>query len=1043
MATIFLKKFMRPISIKTATFSTCISAALISALLMTMPPAVRAYGTDQCAGDRFGSDLVCTAGDVSITGIAVAPGTPTKCIGGSTFTADLDVTINFATPDRWDVGIFLSNDGNDPQDTTASGGAATCSVGILPTSFPFLDLDPNGGLDTCGDGNGTINGGAGSGVVRLNDVPVQCQAIGDSGGNLYIPFVVSWDNQSSPSGADCTSIADPVPNTVSKCNAPDISNPVEVQYGTVNAVVLPAISKTDGVTAVDPGDSISYSVVITNTTGQPLSGALFTDPATANVNVNALSCSSAGGATCPATSITAMQGAGITIPDMPIASSVTFTIDATVSDPVSPSHASTISNTATVTVQGESNSATDVDSINGAVFSDLSTSTKDVVDLNGGEADPGDTLRYTITLIESEGNPVIGADVTDDIPAGVSNFTVVSIPSGASDSSTGAGTGANGTGYLDISGIDVAASGSQIIEFDVTIPLGTPAGTLIDNTATISNPGGVGATPVAPTVPVSPSAVPVTDNKQLYLNSTAPNTLSRSQPAGIPASVTLSNSSATWNGNSPVALQLDNTIASASASLYLSAGTSQARQLEARMYCSSSPSAYVTSGVYALGTIPTTPTLYTFNLTTTVGGFSYPATCPSGNYWVLQATNPTNKAVTVWPVSGGNYSRLNLDSSNVIYVENIFFYDAPYPGGALVTTATPGSTIYVRSVISDPFGSFDVTAADIVINDPNGDPVLSPSPDAMSEVNDSGAATKTYEYAYTLPAAPVAGNYSVRVTGYEGNEGLVDDDLVSAFSVESLDLEVTKSADTTTPAELGNVVYTLTVNNLDAALTATGVQVTDLLPAGLSYVSDTAPAPTTYDSATGLWDIGAIAPSTSVAMTLTAQTQFGTAGSTITNSAALTAYDQYDDNTANNTTSVDVTPVATPSLTIVKSSSLAAANPGDTITYSITVINAGSTAAHAVELEDDMSHYTSFGVDTYGAGTHFNFIDLAPLTGLTPGAATFSQDDGADGYSYTPSSGAGGAPVGFDANVSDWRLPFSGTMASGTQFTLEYQTVVK
>jgi uncharacterized repeat protein (TIGR01451 family) len=31
----------------------------------------------------------------------------------------------------------------------------------------------------------------------------------------------------------------------------------------------------------------------------------------------------------------------------------------------------------------------------------LSTSTKSVVDLNGGEPDPGDTLRYTITLVES------------------------------------------------------------------------------------------------------------------------------------------------------------------------------------------------------------------------------------------------------------------------------------------------------------------------------------------------------------------------------------------------------------------------------------------------------------------------------------------------------------------------------------------------------------------------------------------------------------------------------------------------------------------
>ncbi len=140
--------------------------------------------------------------------------------------------------------------------------------------------------------------------------------------------------------------------------------------------------------------------------------------------------------------------------------------------------------------------------------------------------------------------------------------------------------------------------------------------------------------------------------------------------------------------------------------------------------------------------------------------------------------------------SSPEYSRLNLNSSNVIYVDNVFFYDAPYPGGNAIDSATPGSTIYIRSVISDPFGSFDITAADIVISDPNGDNVLYPSPDAMTEVNDSGAATKTYEYAYTLPATPLAGNYTVRVTGYEGTEGLVDDDLVASFTVESLDLEM-------------------------------------------------------------------------------------------------------------------------------------------------------------------------------------------------------------------------------------------------------------
>ena len=893
---------------------------ILAVMLLSNTSSAFAYDANECAGSRFNSDLVCTAGDVSITGIAVAPGTPTACIGGTTFTADLDITVNFATPDRWDIGIFLSNDGNDQQLLPANGGANTCSVGILPNSSPFFDLDPNGGLDTCGDGNGTISGGTGAGVVRLYDVPVSCQAIADSGGGLYIPFVVSWDNQSSPSGADCTSILDPVPNTKSKCNAPNVSNPVEVLYGTVDAIVLPEITKTNGITAVNPGDILAYTVVITNTTGQPLSGAVFTDPDTANLTVTSVTCSAAGGATCPTTTIAAMQVTGITIPDMPEDSAVTFTIGATVANPVSPSHANTIINTANVTVQSEINSATDTDDINGAVFSDLSTSTKTVIDLNGGEADPGDVLRYTITLIETAGLAVTGASVTDDIPPYVNNFTVVSTPTGATDSSTGAGTGSNNTGYLDITGINISANGSETIVFDVTVATGTPAGTTIDNFATVNNPGGPGGTPSAPTVTVSPSAIPKTGNKKLYLYSTSPNTLSRNLPAGTPTNVTLNNSWTTWAGTSPVPLQQDNTVQSAYATLFLSADSNQDRKVEARMYCSSNPAAYATSGIYNLGTIPGTPTPYTFNLTTLQGGFAYPATCTAGNHWILRVDSHDNKNTTVYAVSGTENSRLNLDSSNIIYVENLDFYDAAYPGGATITSTTPNTTIYIRSTISDPFGSFDIDSALIDIRDPNGTSMV--TADAMTEIPSlETAATKTYEYAYLVPVFPVNGHWSVTVTANEGKEGTVTDDRISAFSV--------------------------------------------------------------------------------------------------------------------------VTP---PNLTMVKSANgTTDADPGDVISYTLTITNSGAGLAFNVVVTDAMSPYTALALDPYSNGTPFSLGGDSGLSIQSIDYANGTDGGGNPTFGYTPISGGGDAPNGYDGNITHWQTTMdpADSVDATKQFTLDYQTIVK
>lgn len=334
-----------------------LSGAAAASLFLLHSVNAFAFGANECAASRFGGDLNCTAGDVSITGISVVSGSTSSCIGGTSVTLDLDLTVNSATPSRYDIGIFIANDGNDALLHPSNGGAASCSVSVLPpTDPPFQDLDPGphaGVTDTCGDVSGSMNGGTGTGILRMTNVTVNCKALSGSSGKLFIPFVVSWDQQASPTGAICRSNADPVPGTKSKCNAPLVGQ------GTVNVVVMPTISKSDGITSIGAGGSTIYTVVITNTTGDTLSGAVFKDPAVANLTVNSLSCAAAGGATCPATSIAAMQGGGITIPSMPVNSSVTFSIGATVATGA----AGSITNTASVTTQSQTNSASDTNTV--------------------------------------------------------------------------------------------------------------------------------------------------------------------------------------------------------------------------------------------------------------------------------------------------------------------------------------------------------------------------------------------------------------------------------------------------------------------------------------------------------------------------------------------------------------------------------------------------------------------------------------------------------------------------------------------------------
>ncbi len=886
-----------------------------------VPDNAHAFGVTECAASRKGSNLGCTAADVSITGIAIAAGGPTSCVGGTTIPLDLDITVNFAVPDRWDIGIFLVNDGLNPRLLPAGGGATSCTVGILPTTAPFLNLDPGpwgGILDTCGDGNGTISGGTGSGVYTMTGVPVSCKAITSSGGKLYVPFVVSWDNQSSPVGGLCTSIADPVPNTTSKCNSPDVTLPAEVAYGTVNLVVLPAITKTDGLAVITAGDTANYSVVITNTTGDTLSGAVFKDPAVANLTANSLVCAAAGGATCPASpTIADMQGAGITIPAMPVNGSVTFTINATLS---AAAPAGTLTNTATVTVNGQTNSVSDVDTVltkfvvtksfvpasisaggasvmsvtlqntnlaaaTGVAFNDvypvnmvntaapgvtntcggvataaaggnslqlsggtipsggsctvtvnvtsaisgaynnstggvtsaegytgdpatatlsvgvsnLSGSAKTVEDQNGGDQNPGDVMRYTITLTESAGFDAAGVSVTDTIPATLTGMTVVICPPGATCNVVGQ--------TLTVTNVTVPASGSVTVIFDATIVLGTPAGTTIDNCATITNPGGTGAAPCGPTIMVSASAVPGTGNKPLYLydaTSVPAYKTSRTKPAGLVGTATLvrSGGARTWTQNPALASAV--TISPAVSptipvDLYLASNTaSENRTVQVSLVCSGGGTTFTQTKIFD-GTVvnnpylPTAPpALVTFNLPIAAA-----QACAAGQTWNLTVTNNTGgggtRNVIVYPMSGANNSSVSLPSLNVVNVDTVNSYDAAYP--AVTTPASGyyagGQTVYSRAVVSDPFGTFDITSALITITDPLGTPVVVDA--AMTQVADSGAATKTYEYSYVIPTTGPAGFWTTSVTAKEGTENNVSDSGTGSFTIGLPSITVVKS----------------------------------------------------------------------------------------------------------------------------------------------------------------------------------------------------------------------------------------------------------
>jgi uncharacterized repeat protein (TIGR01451 family) len=220
--------------------------------------------------------------------------------------------------------------------------------------------------------------------------------------------------------------------------------------------------------------------------------------------------------------------------------------------------------------------------------------------------------------------------------------------------------------------------------------------------------------------------------------------------------------------------------------------------------------------------------------------------------------NSTAEGVRVYPsnTSNANDSMVILPASTVINVDSIKYYSAAYPGGSAITSVTPGTTVYIRAVVSDPFGSFDIHPAGdtptISITDPTNvvrnylmtlvatDP-LTPS------------LTKTFEYAYAAPATPT-GDYTVAITAKEGTEGTVTHTAYGTMPVLVPPLlTVTKTVSPTPSSNPGQTVTYSTVVKNTSAGTASSVILVDTLSPYTSFGVDSyAGAPFQFVDGSGL-----------------------------------------------------------------------------------------------------------------------------------------------------------------------------------------------
>lgn len=228
-------------------------------------------------------------------------------------------------------------------------------------------------------------------------------------------------------------------------------------------------------------------------------------------------------------------------------------------------------------------------------------------------------------------------------------------------------------------------------------------------------------------------------------------------------------------------------------------------------------------------------------------------------------------------------------------------------------------------------------------------------------------------------------------------------------TVGAPDVTITKAVDLAN-AEVGDTLtYTIQATN-NGGTAATNLVISDAVPANTSYVANSISGGDTQDD-TALpnmsWTIASL-PADGIPVNLTFQVTVdsGTAaGTTITNTA-----DVVGDNVPSTTSNEVSTTVTEPSLTITKNvadTDNGMAEPGETLTYSLTVDNNGTTDANNVVITDGAPPNTSF-VD--GSGS----VDNNPnsLTVTISDVGTFQAD-------VTTFPGGATLTVSFQVTVND------------------------
>ncbi|MBO9664651.1 CARDB domain-containing protein [Dokdonella sp.] len=544
---------------------------------------------------------------------------------------------------------------------------------------------------------------------------------------------------------------------------------------------------------------------------------------------------------------------------------------------------------------------------------------------------PGNPITYTIVASNAGPSTAVGATVADTIPAAITGATWTAVYS------AGASGPASGSGNINAT-VTIPAGGTATFTVTGTVGAGTTGS--LSNTATVTAPSGT-----TDPVPGNNSATDTdAQGPQLTVTKSAtPNPFLVGQPASY--AITVTNS-----GGTPTSAPI--TIADT-----LPAGITLATFGGANWTCTGTTALSCTFGGTLAAGASTTLTLdvdvaasaANGDNTATASGGGDPG-CPAATRCVGTVVVPVTRVADIALLK-------TVDNAAPNVGEQVTF---------TITATNHGPNDATGVAITDglPFGLSLVSATPSV-------GTFDPASGLWTIGNLANGASQTLTLTVSVDVAGALTNHAVVSASDQPDPDTSNNSAAAAVNAEpSADIGVLKTVDDTVPNVGSDVTYTLTATNHGPS-DATGVEITDHLPAGVSFVS-AAPSQGSYDGASGVWVVGALADGASATLTITVHVD--QAGS-ISNTATVTHEDQFDPNPTNNSSGTTINGQSA-DLAVTKTVDDAAPTVGDDVVFTITIHNNGPSDATSVVLTDQLPATLSFVSATPSQGSY------APATGL-------------------------------------------------------------